>query len=707
MANPLIEHLLQLAFFGIILAGPLPLAFSLVGFIEGRKEEPSIPHCVLLLLTSWCVIQTCLGLILGMLHHLDLQALLVSETAIVIAGVLIFFRRKYHRWFLSFIRRPKLTNRLSNSEKVISVTIAFVAAFLLLKVVLIPITDYNSLQYHLPTMANWYQTSTLSILEQFKSDQVGRYHFGWEVLSTLFMMPFREDFLVAAPNLVAWAILGISIYLISVSFGATRIHSMGSSALTMTILMITEHVNGMRVDLPVASFFIVSLYFGILYNRTRQLSYLGIFLATLGMLLGIKSSGILYGILLVASVALLRIRSSFSDRGSMRFVPKLHQSAPWLFLPGLFCFFFLGGFWFLRNLVEVGNPLGYVKLELGGLISFPGTVKPAEIHATSLANAFRVTNLSHWQILLHEIVMGLNVPFIAMAILSGLALLFLPFRSIVNVGENRIKTEHFIWFFALMVGTGVIYWNTPFTADNWTHGLQITPYIGHQLRFAFPALGLLGIAAALSATILRTKEEVLASIVIISSVISVMMTAHVRLLYVFLCIAVGLLLVWSLLRAIDWTRLISRVPRAIKWVTAIILIGFVAASTLGLRAARDSQRTKLYHGILGYIERNISEEQKIGYLLCHRPYLLFGRNLNRTVVYVPSESDSLSQWLDTLEKRKVDFVAVGPIPDEWKSSRELSWLKNSNGTFIHVYGQDSSKEIFLYRFVETNRNDTH
>jgi hypothetical protein len=696
---------MQLGLFAIILGGPLPLAFSLVGFAEGGEEEPSIPRCVLLVLTSWCVIETCLGLILGTIHKLALGALLVSEAAIFIAGLLIVFRMRYYSWFLSFIRRPILTTRLSNSEKIVSVTMALVAAFLLLQLVLIPITDDNSTGYHLSTMATWYQTSTFTVLDELKNDPVGRYHFGWELLCTLFIMPFQEDFLVAAPNLIAWTILGVSIYLIARSLGALRIHGMGSSALTLTILMITEHVNGMRVDLPVAAFFVASLSFGILYDQTRKVSYLGTFLGTLGMLIGLKSSGILYAMLLVAALAFLRIKSRFANRRSGHSAPRTLRSAPLFLLSSLSCFLLLASFWFLKNLIEVRNPFGYVKFQLGGLISFPGTVDPSEIHATSMASAFKLNNLSHWKVLLWGIVTGLNVPFIAMATFSTLGILLLPFRFASIRRERRINVEHFIGLIALMVGTVLIYWNTPYTADNGTHGLQITPYIDHQLRFAFPLMGILGVATALSATILRTKEEVMASLVIVGSVISVMQTPHVRILYFFLCFVVGLLLLCSLLNAVDWTRLVSTAPRVVKLCTAFVLIGLTVFSTFVARWDRDRHRTTLYYGIPKYIENNISPEQTIGYLLCYRQYLLFGKNLDRRkVIYVPSESDSLSQWLQMLQKRGVDFVAVGPILREWRSSRELSWLENSNGAFVHVFGRDPAREIFLYRFVGTNMN---
>jgi len=140
-----------------------------------------------------------------------------------------------------------------------------------------------------------------------------------------------------------------------------------------------------------------------------------------------------------------------------------------------------------------------------------------------------------------------------------------------------------------------------------------------------------------------------------------------------------------------------------------ILIGVVFVVSFGARRVRDGHRSIAYNGILEYIENNIPQEQTIGYLLSHRSYLLYGKHLDRKVVYIlPDEArdrqgqlDSVahSQWLDTLEKRKVSFVAVGPILDAWKSKEELSWIRDDERAFVHMFGQDTSNETFIYRFM--------
>jgi hypothetical protein len=222
-------------------------------------------------------------------------------------------------------------------------------------------------------------------------------------------------------------------------------------------------------------------------------------------------------------------------------------------------------------------------------------------------------------------------------------------------------------------------------------------------------LGILGVVAGLSATLTGTKEPVIVSIVITCGVLSVMSTPYQRLALVFLCCAVGFLLVWNSLKSVGWTRLIGRGREALRLGAVLILIGAMFMASVGARRVRDGHRTIAYNGILEYIENNIPQEQAIGYLLSLNSYLLYGKHLDRKVVYVPPDEAEArqgqpdlvrrSQWLETLEKRKVSFVAIGPILEVRKWKEEQSWIRGDEKTFVHVFGQDTSNETFIYRFM--------
>ncbi len=118
----------------------------------------------------------------------------------------------------------------------------------------------------------------------------------------------------------------------------------------MTLPIVTENINTLHVDLPLASFFLVSLYFALLHNRSRNLSYLVLFTITCGMLFGIKASGIIYGSVLINFVVFTIIKPRFGKQ-STKLTFKLRRNYFLLGLATIGCFFLLGCFWYLRNLI--------------------------------------------------------------------------------------------------------------------------------------------------------------------------------------------------------------------------------------------------------------------------------------------------------------------------------------------------------------------
>src|SRR5437773_10167497 len=118
-------------------------------------------------------------------------------------------------------------------------------------------------------MARWHQTHALVTPEPIDASrfalQIGRYPFAWELLCTLFLMPFHEDFLVALPNLIAWLIFGLAAYLVAVELGARRIHALTAAFLLLAMPMARGNVDTMHVDLSLEAYFMSILFFQFAY----------------------------------------------------------------------------------------------------------------------------------------------------------------------------------------------------------------------------------------------------------------------------------------------------------------------------------------------------------------------------------------------------------------------------------------------------------
>jgi hypothetical protein len=204
---PIIDYILGMLGTGLVFAGPLPWCVLLVSILGDKHKNAGIAHHLLISLSVWCIFQVAVGLLLGILHLLTLPALVLVEAVSLVTGVitLLYLERK-NPWLYPG-NLPKLPTGWSNLEKLILGIIAITGLVLLWGIMTCPITDYDSLAYHLPTMAQWYQTGTFPLLEQFH--QISRYPYNWEVLCTLFLYPLGgNDLLVALPNLIAWADVG-------------------------------------------------------------------------------------------------------------------------------------------------------------------------------------------------------------------------------------------------------------------------------------------------------------------------------------------------------------------------------------------------------------------------------------------------------------------------------------------------------------------
>lgn len=749
-----LQYLIDLVYFVIIVISPVPLCLS-IAFInsserykkynKNQTESLSFSKLLLIITTGWCVISTVVCLLLGILGWFNLRYVIYFDSILFLGGILIFRYLKINKILpLYFQNIVNVIQSLTKTEWLILISICFVGLVLIERSVTRPLIDYDSLWYHLPNMVSWYQSSSLKMVDpigEIVFDQTIRYPYNWELLSTLLVLPFREDFLVTLTKVLSWFILGVSIYRISLQFGASRLYSLAASSLVLTMPFMLFNVNTMQIDIPLSAFFMASLSLAIDYSNTRKISDLGMFALCLGMLLGIKASSIIYAGLLVAIIVLkelicIVLRPNYSN-------PILNniKASKFNILPGIIFSFFsilLGFFWYIRNFLELGNPLGYVQVNLANFTVFPGLLTAKDIKASSLANLFELTNLSHWQIIGMQALVRLQLPFIAiiLQIIGGLYVLI--------TRKPHVKYLSIIGITVLLIATGWLYWNTPGSgAAGWGEGKEITAFVGNEFRYGFSFLCILGIAAAMSATLTVTHEKIILIIVSISTltglvtytISEVVKTAtftkkseilwasqfintmvnnpnqfldilhitvgnHIFYIGIYMFFYMGLIVLiycksnvlFSIRFNINWHR------RMIKILMSIVCILILMTTSIVGRERRDMLRKEFYGDIYNFIEENIFQEEMIGYFLSQRSYLFYGKNWDRKVVYAaPNSSDSLAQWVNELQNREISVLAVGPVKYEYKSSRELPWLEAPNGLFIRVFGEDFNRESVIYR----------
>ncbi|MGL5065621.1 MAG: hypothetical protein ACRC62_37095, partial [Microcoleus sp.] len=599
-----------------------------------------------------------------------------------------------------------------------------------------------------------------------------------------------EDFLAALPLLIAWILQGLAVYLVSVKLGANRFYSMAASCLVLTVPMLLNQVNTIHPDLPLAAIFTISLYFGISYYKSRAASELALCLAAAGILAGIKVTGIAYTVAILLGLAILEIvrfainqklarsqtavktHNVLDDLRAVNFGKPQEKKRSrqlelltvnkFVVLCGIVCLLFFGGFWYARNFMQINYPVSdtagfQVPLQP---VPLPPTAAPKpspqaaptgksvpisspylKIWHSTLAAQFNPLSLEHWQTLGLQMIIRLQLPFMAIALQILIAIIAWMKSRNRAIGENNII------LIAVFAGTGILYLITPYssgTEGNWSG--VISPLLGFNLRYGFPFLSLLGIAAAVAATWQQTRQQIVVTAVISSSILGIvsstifdairnssftgttivwgsflidtfksnpgsaidilsktLASSGVQLaIYSVVYLGLMLLAAWILfVKNYDPNRSGDRLinMQKLSWAIVIcICIASIASASLVGREKRDIARTELYQGIYEYIDKNAALDERIGFYFSARSYLFYGKNLNREVLFIPFKSDVLADWLANLRQNKVGMVAIGPLTKtDAKTVKNLSWMGSSQGPLQPVFGKDFVSEPVLYK----------
>jgi hypothetical protein len=630
-------HATELLALFVIAAGPVPLGLALAS--DGPTR--SFAHRVLVALLAWCALQGGVALSLGLAGHLALVPLLVGEVVLAVGGMLAL--------------RGKAVNLcparpLDPSEWLVVCAITILGASLLFRLAAQPINEVDSLGYHLPPMARWVQAGALVPIEP--DTLMAYYPYGWELLCTLFLLPFHEDFLQAAPNLVAWAVLGLAAYLIARRLCASRLHALAGTFVLLSVPVVRAELFVMRVDLALAGFFVAGVFLAL----TRDGAPL---LVAASLVAGMKTSGPIYVALLAVAWA-----AAQPPRGGVRLA---RPSATGVVVVA--ASLAIGGFWYLRNWIELGNPMGSLRVTIGGVTLFPGETELVDFWRTTIAGLFTPSDPKHWGIVGAALWEAVGLPGVLLGA-SSLALLAPPFA-----GRSRLLAI----VGGLVVATAIAYVTTPFSGD--LVGVRLT-LDREDVRYGIPMCGLLGATGATGATRLAGRGIVLLMVgAAFAGVTNPYEPAAAALLAV----------VWACF-ALRPTR-----PTAAA-ITLALILGAVGVGSRALREQRALNRPLCYGALQEVLERELPPGTAVAHISPARSFLLYGPRLTNRVAFVPALDADRETWLRTLSERDVGLVALGPLSPRWRKGPEWSWLEDPAGPFERVVGDDPLRETVVYRW---------
>lgn len=675
-------HAWQLCLALLIALGPLPACLVWVRAAEWSVESRSLARNWLALGVVWCALETAVGLGLGSLGVLRLGWVLLVQGGLFAAGLAWWYRARAPKSPRAReLLLPSVAPRLG--QCLILGAAGAVAAALVLVLTTRPFQDYDSLAYHLPTMARWFQTGHLERLEQFRWTN-SAYPYSWEVLCALFLQPVHEDFLAAWPNLAAWALFGLAVYDLSRRLGARQTAAMAAGLAVVSMPGLMESVGTLHADLPMAAFFLGGLCFALHYLSTRSRALLGLFLLSLGLVAGVKTSGLVYDAVLVAVLLaglLLRRHPPLSR-------PARSRHSLVLLLLAAACAVLLGGYWYRQNLVEYHNPVAPLRLQFGDRVLLPGPLTAEVLHRTSFAALFNPADAIDWGTLGGALAehFGPAFPVLLCAALLGLAAVLLRGRPITRI--------HAVGLLSLLLLTGYLYIATPYSGDNGVHHWQITPWMGQALRYAYPCCGLLAAAAAVGATALGLPSWLL----LLLGVTAVLPgLAAWRLLPMLLCAGTC----WVVLPLLQRPLPSPDAPRLLDYRRVVLLLvaglPVLLLGTYVARLWRTSERLGQWGGLPAQVQSDVGPQETIGAFRCSRTYLLYGPDLSRRVLRIPEDLGlNGEQWRQHLRSHRISVVAMGPVPARGADLAYALWLESDDGPLVRISGHPISA-VALYR----------
>jgi hypothetical protein len=272
--------------------------------------------------------------------------------------------------------------------------------------------------------------------------------------------------------------------------------------------------------------------------------------------------------------------------------------------------------------------------------------------------------------------------------LLALAALALLGVAALITGRGAIGRARLLGALGLVAVTAYLYVVTPYSGDNGQHKwLLDAAFLGQAMRYAFPFCVALAVAAALGASSYRVPPWALAAAAVIAVATQLLAMGMLALIP-----AVGA--AWLLARIS--ARALARGRAAWRLAWAVAAIAFVLVS-FAARTIGAEHRRAAYGPVVDYIAQQVRPDEKIGYLLSHRSYYLYGPDYSREVVFIPLKSQDRGEWRGYLKAHDITLVAMGPCGMQRGAWETYEWFERGDAPLVRVFGSNFEKEPFLYR----------
>lgn len=654
-----------------------------------KNPEDSVAACFLLYISQ--IIST--ELVLGIAGILTLKNLILSN--IVIMAVLSFLARDKSSSFNSDTLKDSFKNLLSDKILFFAFCVIFTFGAVKIFINLInPPFGWDSLNYHFTFAVEWLKHGNLNNpITVFDDPSPTYYPINGSLYYLWLMLPLKNVFLADLGQIPFFILAVTCVYSIARKINLSREYSCFAAMLYLLIPNFFKHMQLAYVDAMVAALFLCAVNALFLLSKEFSLKNAILFSVSTGLFLGTKTIALPYSILL--------------------FIPFIYfssRSLKKIYIPviSLLIIVALGGFSYIRNLIETGNPLYPFDLNLFGRNIFKGVMTKAVYSAH-----FRIQDYAFGKMFFHE---GLGLQTLIF-FLPGI-ILSLP----VTWKKNKKQLDFFsVYFLFLPVLLYLIYRfiiplaNTRYLYAGLGLGMILGSYVYEKLKTPKPLINTLILICVISSMAELAKRTEL----IISVILSIALFASVP-------------LIMRQIKKYDF----SNKRKLALIICAILTLVFLEHNYVKNEFPRYQKMVK-YSGFWPDAAKawdwlnNNTRRNNIAYAGRPVPFPLYGTNFKNKVYYVsvnatePAklhffpdsryfwDADFLNMhknfeaignyrgfadadiWLFNLLEKRIDYLFIYslhqtkelefPIEDTWaKNKPEIFNLDFSNET-IHIY----------------------
>jgi len=297
--------------------------------------------------------------------------ILINTVILIVVWLFILKRKKFSIKPVNWIAPLWQEIKHSVLAKILLVLFILEAVWTVYSGWLLPVSEIDSIFYHMPAIAYYFQEH--KIYEIAANIHAGQWMNGYpkyiELLGLWQLLWLKSDIYVDLIQFI-FALIGIlTVYSIGCKLGLKKVYALIAGLIFFFTPVVLAQTRSCYIDLSVAVLALGIANF--LLVPLKDKTILGLIFGgiTAGLLLGSKSNGMFY-VLLLATIILLLFILNNKNLGWPKIIKKL-------LLHGLLYLaiaFLVGGFWYVKNYAVYRNPIWPIRVNILNHQIFPGLV---------------------------------------------------------------------------------------------------------------------------------------------------------------------------------------------------------------------------------------------------------------------------------------------------------------------------------------------